>query len=129
MGLRSFSAGERKRVRAPFPDGPTAEVLIGTGDDWPMGFALVSIPAGGRMPQHDHGSSAAMVIPMDEPVVIVDLGEGAEFEIARRQVVTIPIGDLVEVYNRGEADATIAVVFDPPDFTSQLDSWPVDEDR
>jgi quercetin dioxygenase-like cupin family protein len=129
MGLRSFSAGERKRVRAPFPDGPAAKVLIGTEDDWPMGVAMVEIPAGGQMPRHDHGSSAAMVIPLDEPVVLVDLGEQKEIEAAPGKVVTIPIGDLVEVHNRGGADATLAVVFNPPDFTRQLDSWPVDEDR
>lgn len=129
MGLRSFRAGERKRVRAPFPGGPGAEVLIGTEDDWSMGVALVVIPAGGGMPEHEHGSSAAMLFPLDQPVVIVDVGEQAELEAGPGDVVTIPVGDLVEVHNRGEEEATIAVVFSPPDFTRQLDRWPVDEDR
>jgi quercetin dioxygenase-like cupin family protein len=129
MGLRSFRAGERKRVKAPFPGGPGAEVLIGTEDDWPMGVAHVVIPAGGGMSEHDHGASAAMVLPLDQPVVIEDVGERVEHAVGPGAIVTIPIGDLVKVHNVGEADATIAVVFNPPDFTRQLESWPVDEDR
>ncbi len=129
MGLRSFRAGERKRVRAPFPGGPGAEVLVGTEDDWPMGVAHVVIPAGGGMPEHDHGSSAAMVLPLDRPLVMIDVNEQREIEVGPGEVVTIPIGDLVEVQNRGEEDATIAVIFNPPDFTRQLDSWPIDESR
>jgi quercetin dioxygenase-like cupin family protein len=128
MGLRRYSRGERKRVRAPFPGGPVAEVLVGTGEDWSMGVAHVVIPAGGGMPEHAHGSSAAMVFPLDRPVVIVDVAERTELEAGPGDVITIPVGDLVEVHNRGDAEATIAVVFDPPDFTSQLESWPVDED-
>lgn len=81
------------------------------------------------MPEHDHGSSAAMVLPLDQPVVMVDAREGVELEVGPGEVVTIPIGDLVEVWNRGEAEATIAVVFNPPDFIHQLDSWPAAGDR
>jgi quercetin dioxygenase-like cupin family protein len=129
MGLRIFKAGDAKRFRAPVPGGPSAEVLIGTDDDWPMGVAHVVIPAGGGMPAHDHGSSAAMVLPLDNPVVLVDAGKGEEFEVGPGAVVTIPIGNLVEVHNRGGAEAAIAVVFNPPDFTRQLGGWPVDEDQ
>lgn len=129
MGLRSFKAGDRTRVRAPLPGGPEAVVLIGIDDNWPMGVAHVVIPPGGGMPEHDHGSSAAMVLPLDQPVVMVEAREGAELEVGPGEVVTIPIGDLVEVRNRGEAQATIAVIFNPPDFTHQLDSWPAAEDQ
>lgn len=87
------------------------------------------IPAGGGMSEHDHGTSAAMVLPLDQPVVIEDVGERVEYEVGPGAIVTIPIGDLVEVHNRGDTEATIAVVFNPPDFTRQLESWPVDEDR
>jgi quercetin dioxygenase-like cupin family protein len=129
MGLRHFRAGESKRVRAPFSGGPGAEVLIGADDGWPMGVARVTIPAGGGMSEHEHGSSAAMVMALDQPVLIVDVAEQKELDVKAGDVVTIPIGDLVEVHNRGGSEATIAVVFNPPDFTSRLDSWPVDEDR
>jgi hypothetical protein len=129
MGLRRFRTGERKLGRAPFPGGPGAEVLVGTEDDWPMGVAHVVIPAGGGMPEHEHGSSAAMVLPLDQPVVMVDVNEPAELEARPGDVVTIPVADLVEVRNRGEADTTIAAVFNPPEFTRQLDSRRVDEDR
>lgn len=129
MALRVFKAGEGKRFRAPVPGGPEAVVLIGTEDDWPMGVAHVVIPAGGGMPEHEHGSSAAMVLPLDRPVVMVDVQEGAELEIGPGEVATIPIGDLVEVRNRGDAVATIAVVFNPPDFIRQLESWPAGADR
>lgn len=127
MALKKFAVGDRKRVRAPMPKGPSAEVLVGTDDDWPMGVAYVVVPAGGGMPEHNHGASAAMVIPLERSVVIVDVTEGSEFEAAPGSVVTIPVGNLAEVRNTADVDAPIMVVFDPPDFTSQLDSWPVDE--
>ncbi|MCB0829107.1 MAG: cupin domain-containing protein [Solirubrobacterales bacterium] len=129
MGLRRFRAGDGRRVKAMVPNGPSAEVLIGTGDDWPMGVAHVVVPPGGGMPRHNHGSSAAMVVPLDGPVVISDADDDAELEVGPGGVVTIPVGALVEVHNRGEAAVAIMVVFDPPDFTRQLESWPVDEDR
>jgi quercetin dioxygenase-like cupin family protein len=103
--------------------------MIGVDDDWSMGVARVVIPAGGGMPEHEHGSSEAMVLPLDHPVAIVDVAAKTEFGVGPGDVVTIPIGDLVEVHNRGEADATIAVMFNPPDFTRQLQGWPADEDR
>jgi quercetin dioxygenase-like cupin family protein len=109
------------------PNGPGAEVLIGTEDDWPMGVAHVVVPAGGGMPEHDHGASAAMVIALEQPVVIVDVAEGREFEVEPGAVLTIPAGNLAEVRNPADVDVAIMVVFDPPDFTSQLNSWPVDE--
>ena len=79
------------------------------------------------MPEHDHGDSAALVIPLERAVVIVDVADGRELEVSPGSVVTIPAGDLAEVRNPADLDAPIMVVFDPPDFTSQLDSWPVDE--
>lgn len=127
MALKQFAVGDGKRVRAPISNGPTAEVLIGADQDWPMGVAHVVIPAGGGMPEHEHGDSAAMVIPLERPVVIVDVAEGREFEVSPRSVVAIPVGDLAEVRNPADVDAPIMVVFDPPDFTRQLNSWPVDE--
>ncbi len=127
MALRHFKTGG-KRVRAMVPGGPSAEVLIGTGDDWPMGVARVVIPPGGGMPEHDHSSSAALLVPLDAPVTLVDAEGTDRFDVAVGSVATIPIGQRVEVLNEGSVEASVMVVFDPPDFTRQLDSWPSDSD-
>jgi quercetin dioxygenase-like cupin family protein len=127
MELHKYSQGESRRVRAPFPGGPSAEVLIGADGDWPLGVAIVTIPAGGGMPEHDHGSSRAMVLPLDGEVVMVDAERGSEHVASPGSVVTIPVGKRVEVRNDGSDDVSIQVVFDPPDFTRQLEAWPADE--
>jgi len=126
MGLHQFSAGANggKRVRAILDGGPTAEVLIGLKDHWPMGVAHVVLPPGGGMPEHDHSSSAALLIPIEGRVTLVDAeGEGS-FDLEAGSVATIPVGHRVSIANPGETDAKLMVVFDPPDFTKQLDSWP-----
>jgi quercetin dioxygenase-like cupin family protein len=127
MELNKYSQGEKRQVRAPFPGGPVAEVLIGADGDWPLGVAIVTIPAGGGMPEHDHGSSRAMVLPLDGEVVMVDVEGGSEHTASPGNVVTIPIGARVEVRNDGGRDVSIQVVFDPADFTRQIEAWPVDE--
>ena len=46
MGLRRFSAGGNggKRVRAIAKGGPSAEVLVGLKDHWPMKLIVVFDP-------------------------------------------------------------------------------------
>lgn len=130
MGLHQFSVGDGdgKRVRAIVQGGPTAEVLIGLKDHWPMGVAHVVLPAGGGMPEHDHSSSATLLIPIEGSVTLVDAEAQGSFDLAPGSVATIPIGHRVSIVNPGKIDAKLMVVFDPPDFTKQLDSWPPDVD-
>lgn len=93
-----------------------------------MGVAHVILPAGGGMPEHDHSSSATLLIPIEGSVTLVDAeGEGS-FDLDPGSVATIPIGHRVSLVNPGERDAKLMVVFDPPDFTKQLDSWPRDSE-
>lgn len=126
MGLKLFATRNRK-VRAMVPNGPSAEVLIGVDDDWQIGVASVSIPPGGGMPEHDHSSSAATLIPIDGTVQLISTSDGTSLEVEPGAVATIPIGERVEVKNEGRTEVLVMVVFDPPHFTRQLASWPPDE--
>lgn len=130
MGLRRFSAGGNggKRVRAIAEGGPSAEVLVGLKDHWPMGVAHVVLPAGGGMPEHDHSSSSTMLIPIEGTVTLIDAEGDGILELEPGSVATIPIGHRVAISNPGGSEAKLMVVFDPPDFTRQLESWPPDVD-
>lgn len=48
---------------APFPDGPSVEVLVDDGvEGRQLASAKVTLAPGAAMPEHDHGESEALVI-------------------------------------------------------------------
>lgn len=64
MQISEYGTGPHHR--APFPDGPVVEILTDTGAGHRQLAAVrVEIPAGGSMPEHDHGESETLVVPLE----------------------------------------------------------------
>lgn len=58
------------RRRAPVTDGPTAAPLTTAAISDQVAVIHVEIPAGGRMPEHDHGASQIVLIPVSGSVQV-----------------------------------------------------------
>lgn len=114
--------GESLRRRAPISGGPTAAVLTPGGTSGQLAAIHVEIPPGGGMPEHDHGPSEILLIPLNGSAEIRHgdqvraLPPGTAAHIAR--------GERVSLANPGPEPATLMVVASPPDFASRLASWP-----
>ena len=63
--MRVVAIGTGPIRRAPVPDGPAAELLVDEqAGDGQLSAAHVRIPPGGSMPEHAHGESTALVVPL-----------------------------------------------------------------
>jgi quercetin dioxygenase-like cupin family protein len=123
MAVQRIVIGESEQ-RRPVPGGPVAEVVIGPGDDWPMGVVHVTVPARGGMPAHDHGPSATLLIPLSGAVRVVEEDGGSRVtEVESGALATIPVGQRVRLENSGEGEARLLVVLAPPGFAARVANW------
>lgn len=121
MELRS--RGEGVVRRPPVPDGPTVEVLFGGDEGGPdVGLVRVEVPPGAGMPEHDHGGSDVVLVPLEGAVEISQGGE----------VIAVGVGDAalvrkderVALRNPGDQVAHLVVAAAPVAFVAGIRGWP-----
>lgn len=112
--------GTSPRRRAPVAGGPEVETLTTTD-----GIAVVhmEIPAGGGLPEHDHGPSQIVLVLLSG-VVRVTYG-GVEHTLEPGAVAHVGTGQRITVWNPGTEPAALMLVASPSDFVAQLAAWPV----
>ena len=121
--MRMVAAGAGPVHQAPFPHGPAAEVLIddraGGGR---LGAAYVTIPPGGRMPEHAHVESTALVVPLAGELLITS---GEHEERVTSGVVLLDQGERVRLTNATDQPVSLLAMFAPAGFVRALSGWPV----
>ncbi len=124
-GVRGWQIEAGEARRAPFEAGPLVRVVVGPAAGEPVGVLEVTLPAGGAMPEHDHGDSSVLLVPLAGCFRLVEAGQdGAALELRPGSLATIPVGRRVRLENAGETEARTLAVLTPPDFAEQLDAWP-----
>ncbi len=108
--------------RAPLPDGPTVRTLLGSNIGLPVAVLHVSLPADGRLPEHAHGPSHIVLIPLHGHVWLRH--EGNDHDLGPGTATHIDIGERVSLANSGPEPAELLVVATPPDFADTLSVWP-----
>lgn len=121
--MRVLTTGTGPAHQAPFPNGPTAQVLVDEQSaSGQLGAAYVTIPAGGRMPEHAHGESTALVVPLTGELLIRS-GQHEE-RVAPGVVVLLDQGERVSLFNETGQPVSMLGVFAPAGFVGALTSWP-----
>lgn len=112
----------------PAPDTPTVEVLFGgDGSSADLGVVRVTVPTGAGMPEHRHGGSDVVVMPVvgsveitrGEERVLVDTGDA----------ILIDKDEAVALRNAGDAPAQMIVAAGPAAFVDQVRAWPEPDSR
>lgn len=114
--------GTVARRRAPLPGGPTAEALIAPGVSDQVAVVHLQVPPGGGLPEHDHGSSQIVLIPLSGTVELRHDGKGRT--LSAGSAAHIAIGERVALANPGTEPVSLMVVASPPQFAERLASWP-----
>lgn len=121
--MRVVATGIGPARQAPFPNGPVAEVLIdehaGAGQ---LGVAHVTIPPGGGMPEHTHGESTVLIVPLAGELLIAS-GEHQE-KVTPGVVVLLDHSERVRLANQTSEPVCLLAVFAPAGFVRALASWP-----
>lgn len=110
---------------APLDGGPTVQVLVGGGvaEGGKLAAARVVVPAGGRMPEHDHGESEALVVVQSGRVVIREGGREETLEPGK--IALVGVGERVSLENPSSSEpASLLAFFAPPDFVETFEAWP-----
>ncbi|MFS4091203.1 cupin domain-containing protein [Streptomyces sp. AF1A] len=110
------------RHRAPVPGGPTAALLTTPGTSDQLAVLHVEIPAGGGMPEHDHGSSQIVLIPLAGSVEVHH--DGQVRTLSAGMAAHIGTGERVRLANPGSEPASLMVVAGPPEFAGRVTTWP-----
>jgi quercetin dioxygenase-like cupin family protein/hemerythrin-like domain-containing protein len=125
--VRRWTIADGERRQAPFPNGPDIRVVVGAGEGAAIGVLEVTMPAGGVMPDHEHGDSAVLLAPTAGRLRLVETeGGDRSIEIEPGAVATIPVGVHVRLENPGDVEARTLVVLTPPDFAERLDGGPAE---
>jgi len=107
--------------QAPVPGGPLVRALANAPGGAPVALLHVTIPAGGSMPEHDHGPSQVLLVPIDGRI---RLRHGQdEHDLAPGAAAHIGLGELVGLANPGPTPATALVVVSPPQFADGIAAW------
>lgn len=121
--MRVLPTGSGPVHRAPFPNGPSAQVLVDEQSaDGQLAAAYVTIPVGGTMPEHAHGESTALVVPITGELLIRS-GQREE-KVAPGVVALIDQGERVSVTNETSQPVSMLGVFAPAGFIGAVASWP-----
>ncbi|MGW7406038.1 cupin domain-containing protein [Streptomyces sp. NPDC054833] len=111
------------RRRAPVPGGPTAAVLTTAETSDQVAVLHVELAPGTTMPEHEHGASQVVLIPLAGAVEVHHDGR-ARTLTAGTAVAHIGVGERVSLANPGAEPASLMVVVSPPEFADRLASWP-----
>ncbi|WP_028803952.1 cupin domain-containing protein [Streptomyces sp. 142MFCol3.1] len=112
------------RRRPPMSDGPTAALLTSAETSDQVAVLHVELPAGAVMPEHDHGASQIVLIPLTGSVELHHDGQ-ARTLTAGTAAAHIATGERVSLANPGAEPASLIVVASPPEFAGRLASWPL----
>lgn len=110
------------RRQAPLPGGPNVGILIAPDVSEQVAVAHVEIPPGGGMPEHDHGDSEIVLIPLAGSVELRH--DGVSRTLTAGSAAHIATGERVALANTGTQPASLMVVASPPQFAESLASWP-----
>ena len=110
------------RLRAPIPGGPTAAPLIPTSASDQVAVIHVEIPAGGGMPEHDHGTSQIVLIPLSGSIEVRH--DNKARILSAGMAAYIATGERVSLANPGPEPASLMVIASPPQFAERLAAWP-----
>ena len=113
--------------RAPLPLGPSVEILVDDQDGAELAAAHLTVPAGGGMPEHTHGESAALLVMLDGELRI--RGGGREATLVPGTLVYVARGERIGLANGSGRPATLLAVFAPADFIRTPTRWPAVTDR
>jgi quercetin dioxygenase-like cupin family protein len=108
--------------RAPFPGGPAAAMLVPAKVSSQLAAIHLEIPAGGGVPEHDHGPSEIVLIPLSGTAELRHAGQARA--LVPGMTVHIATGERVSLANPGSEPARLMVVASPPEFASHLENWP-----
>ncbi len=117
------SRGDGVVRQPPFPGAPVVEVLFGGDENGPdVGLVRVDIPPGAGMPEHDHGGSDVILVPI---VGTVEVTKGDE-------AVSVGVGDTllvrkeerVALRNPTDTTAHVVVAAAPTTFVTAIRCWP-----
>lgn len=114
--------------RAPLPLGPSVEILVDEQDNaGQIAAAHLTIPAGGGMPEHTHGDSAALLIMLDGELRI--RSGDREDTLVPGTLVYVARGERIGLANGAGRPATVLAVFAPADFIRTPTRWPAARGR
>lgn len=114
--------GTETRRQAPIPGGPAAAVLTTEKTSEKVAVIHVEIPAGGGMPEHAHGASEIVLIPLTGSVEVFQ-GED-KHTLAPGSAAHVATGERVGLTNTGTETVTLMVVASPPEFAERVAKWP-----
>ena len=121
MHIAEISTSSRRR--APLPNGPIAQALTSPDISDQLAVVHVELPAGGAMPEHDHGASQIVLIPLSGSVELRH--DGTRRILSAGSAAHIATGERVSLVNPGTEPASLMVVASPPEFAGRLASWPL----
>ena len=75
------------------------------------------------MPEHDHGASQIVLIPLSGSVELCH--DGTRRTLSAGSAAHIATGERVSLVNPGTEPASLMVVASPPEFAGRLASWPL----
>lgn len=108
--------------RSPGINGPSAEPLITNEASELLGVTHLDIPVGVAMPEHDHGASQIVLIPLSGAI---ELRQGERTRsLSNGMVAHIGVGERVGLANTGDMPASVILVATPPQFVHRVAAWP-----
>ncbi len=120
--MELVARGEGIVRQPPVPHGPTVEVLFGGDEGGPaVGVVRVEVPPGAGMPEHDHGGSDVVVMPV---VGGVEISQGQRTVAAGvGDAVLIRRDERVALRNPGDEPAQLVVAAGPATFVASMRAW------
>lgn len=103
--------------RIGFGEGAAIDVLTGA-DSAQLAAIRVTVAAGARVGEHDHGTSDALLLPLAGRLTLRNRDD--ELQLAPGMIGSVAAGERVSVENPGEAPASMVVCFAPPTFVTAL---------
>ncbi|MEZ7005238.1 cupin domain-containing protein [Streptomyces sp. AD55] len=111
------------RHRAPLTGGPTATPLTARTTSDRVAVVHLELPAGGGLPEHDHGASEIVLIPLSGTALLRHAGD--EHRLSPGTSAHIATGERVALVNPGDVPVSLMVVASPPEFAAHIASWPL----
>lgn len=121
MHIGEIGTGIRRR--APLLNGPIVEALTDAATSDQVAVVHMEIPPGAGMPEHDHGTSQIVLIPLSGSVDLCH--DGKTRTLAPGSAAHIATGERVGLANPGSDPVSLMVVASPPQFAGRLAAWPV----
>jgi quercetin dioxygenase-like cupin family protein len=96
-------------------------VPVGVSDQ--VAVVHLEIPGHGSMPEHDHGASEIVLIPLAGSIELRH--DGTTRTLSTGSAGHVARGERVSLRNPDGEPVSLMVVASPPDFVKRLATWPV----